>query len=91
MGTVAEGMIEKLTARFSPTKIELRDDSSRHAGHGGAHPDGESHFSLTIESDAFTGLNRVQRQRLVYGALAEELKARVHALSVTALAPGEAA
>lgn len=89
MGAIAEGMIEKLNARFSPTKIDLRDDSSRHAGHSGAHPGGESHFSLTIESAAFAGLNRVQRQRLVYGALAEELKERVHALSVTALAPGE--
>jgi BolA protein len=89
MGAVADLMHEKLTAAFSPSRLDITDDSSRHAGHAGAREGGESHFSVTIESAAFAGASRVQRQRMVYGALAEELAGPVHALSLTALAPGE--
>ena len=66
----------KLTGRFVPTRLEIIDDSHRHAGHAGARPGGETHFTVTIVSDAFTGLSRVARQRLVYETLAEELAAR---------------
>ena len=89
MGAIAEAMRAKLTAAFSPTRLDIADDSARHAGHAGARPGGESHFSVTIESAAFAGASRVARQRMVYGALADELAGPVHALSVTALAPGE--
>ena len=63
---------------------------ARHAGHAGAHPGGESHFTVTIVSPAFEGLSRLERQRRVYAALSEELAGPVHALSVKALTPGEA-
>ncbi len=63
------------------------DESHRHAGHAGARPEGETHFTVTIVSAAFAGLNRVARQRLVYETLADELATRVHALSLTTLAP----
>ena len=89
MGAVADLMHKKLAAAFSPSRLDITDDSSRHAGHAGAREGGESHFNVTIESVAFAGASRVQRQRMVYGALAEELAGPVHALSVTALAPGE--
>jgi BolA protein len=78
----------KLRAAFSPSKLELSDESARHAGH--AHAGVESHFNLTIESAAFAGVSRLARQRLVMGALADELAGPVHALSIRALAPGEA-
>lgn len=87
--TVAEAMQAKLAARFAPLRLDIVDDSHRHAGHAGAHPEGESHFTVTIVSDAFAGLSRVARQRLVYQALAEELATRVHALSLRALTPNE--
>jgi BolA protein len=90
MGAVAETIREKLAAAFSPTKLDIQDDSARHHGHAGARPGGESHFSVVIEAPVFEGMGRVQRQRAVYGALAEELAGPVHALSVQALAPGEA-
>jgi BolA protein len=90
MRAVAETLSRKLTAAFAPVHLQIDDDSARHAGHAGAHPGGESHFNVTIESAAFAGLSRVARQRLVYAALAEELAGPVHALSVKALAPGEA-
>jgi BolA protein len=89
MGAVTESLQRKLAAAFTPTRLQVDDDSSRHAGHAGAHPGGESHFNVTIESAAFAGVSRVQRQRMVYAAVAEELAGPVHALSVKALAPGE--
>ena len=87
--TVAETMRRKLTDRFAPTRLEIVDESHRHAGHAGARPGGESHFTVTIVSDAFTGLSRVMRQRLVYETLAEELRGPVHALALSTLAPAE--
>jgi BolA family transcriptional regulator, general stress-responsive regulator len=87
--TVAETIRGKLNARFAPIRLEIIDDSHRHAGHAGARPEGETHFAVTIVSAAFAGLGRVARQRLVYETLANELATRVHALSLTTLAPGE--
>ena len=89
MGAVTEVMRKKLSAAFSPDRLEIEDDSARHHGHAGATPGGESHFNVVIEAPAFTGMGRVQRQRAVYAALSEELAGQVHALSVRALAPGE--
>jgi len=89
MGVVAETLRKKLSVAFSPDRLEIEDDSGRHHGHAGASPSGESHFNVVIEAPAFKGMGRVQRQRAVYAALAEELSGPVHALSVKALAPGE--
>jgi BolA protein len=90
---VAETMRQKLTARFAPTRLEIVDDSERHIGHaghpGGAGQGGETHFTVTVVSAAFAGLGRIARQRLVYETLADELKAGVHALALTTLAPDE--
>ena len=87
--SVAAAIREKLTARFAPIRLEIIDESHRHAGHAGARPEGETHFTVTIVSATFAGLPRVARQRLVYQTLADELATRVHALSLTTLAPGE--
>ncbi len=87
---VAERMRRKLTDALTPTRLELIDDSHRHVGHAGARPEGETHFTLEIVSKAFTGLSHVQRQRLVYQVLADELAGRVHALSLKTLTPAEA-
>lgn len=82
-------MLKRLQAALSPTRVELVDDSEKHRGHGGYNPSGESHFSLTIESAAFAGKSRIERQRLVHSALGELVGERVHALSIKARAPGE--
>jgi BolA family transcriptional regulator, general stress-responsive regulator len=87
--TVAETIRRKLTERLAPSRLEIVDESHRHAGHAGARPEGETHFAVTIAAAEFTGLNRVARQRLVYDILADELASRVHALSLTTLAPDE--
>lgn len=82
-------MLARLGSALSPTRIALIDDSERHRGHGGYHPAGESHFTLEIESSAFAGKTRVQRQRMVYAALGDLMHERVHALSIRASAPEE--
>jgi len=89
MGAVSDAIEAKLTTAFSPTRLEVVDDSARHQGHAGHREGGESHFNLTIEAEAFVGKGRVARQRLIFQALAEEMAGPVHALSIVALAPGE--
>ena len=80
---------EKLKAALAPLVLEITDDSHRHAGHAGARPEGETHFAVLIVSMQFQGKSRVERQRLVYGILRDELAGPVHALSLTTKAPGE--
>ena len=88
-GPIANEMLRRLNSALSPTFIDLTDDSEQHRGHGGYNPAGESHFTLVIESVAFAGKSRVERQRMVYSALGELMESRVHALSIRATAPGE--
>ena len=88
-GPVATEMLRRLHSSLSPSRIELIDDSEQHRGHGGFNPAGESHFSLTIESAAFAGKSRVERQRMVYAALGDLMNERVHALTIKARARGE--
>ncbi len=88
----------KLEAAFAPVSLEIVNESHLHAGH---HHDtshhaafdgtGETHFRVKLVSDAFTGRGRVDRHRAVNAALAEELKAGVHALAIEARAPDEPA
>ena len=87
-GPVAAEMLRRLHSSLAPARIELVDDSEQHRGHGGYNPAGESHFTLDIESAAFAGKSRVERQRMVYRALGELMDARVHALQIRARAPG---
>jgi BolA protein len=76
-------------AVLQPLALELVDQSEAHRGHAGWRDGGETHFDLTVVSAAFAGKSRVQRQRLVLGALKEEFEAGLHALSIQARAPGE--
>lgn len=87
LGPVGLNISAKLTAAFSPQKLEVIDESHQHAGHSGARPDGESHFRVRIVAEAFHGKSRVDRHRMVNAALAVELKERVHALAIEAAAP----
>ena len=88
-GPVAIEMLRRLNSALTPSRVELIDDSEQHRGHGGYNPAGESHFTLRIESSAFAGKNRVERQRMIYAALGDLMRERVHALSIRANAPGE--
>ena len=88
--STADRIEAKLTAALAPSRLDIVDESAQHAGHVGARAEGETHFRLTVVSDAFASKTRVERQRLVYQILAEELAGGVHALALKTLAPDEA-
>jgi BolA protein len=88
---VTENIKQKLTAQFAPQALTVTDESARHEGHAGHRPGGETHFDVRIVSAQFEGLSRVERQRRIYAALEAEFRAGLHALSLKALTPTEAA
>lgn len=83
-------MLALLQAAFAPAQVELHDDSAQHAGHGGARPGGETHYSVRIVSPSFAGQSRVARSRAAHDALADEFASGLHALSLRLLTPEEA-
>ena len=83
-------MEKQLAAQFAPALLEVRDDSASHAGHAGARPGGETHYTVRLVSPAFEGLSRVARQRLVYQTLREEFDRGLHARSLELKTPAEA-
>ncbi len=88
MGTrVAEEIEDLLRAAFAPTRLEVINDSARHSGHAGDDGSGESHFTIVIESAAFAGISRLERQRMVNRALGDIPGQRVHALAIRASVP----
>ncbi|MEO6091703.1 MAG: BolA family protein [Novosphingobium sp.] len=89
-GPLAEEITRLLTQRFAPTRLAVINDTARHHGHAGDDGSGESHFTVEIESAAFAGVTRLQRQRMVNAALGDIPGQRVHALAIRARAPGEA-
>ncbi len=72
-----------LRAAFAPAVLQITDESARHAGHSGARPEGETHFSVLVVADAFRGMSRVARSRAVHAALSAELAGGLHALTLT--------
>ena len=88
--TRADRIARTLSAAFAPAEIAVVDDSHRHAGHAGAAPGGETHYSVRVVSPAFAGLNRVARSRAVHEALAAEFQGGLHALALTLRTPEEA-
>lgn len=79
---VKDEIQQKLTEAFSPSQLEVVDDSERHRGHAGYQEGGESHFNVLIRAGAFAAMNRVARHRAVHQALGAKLVARIHALSL---------
>lgn len=88
-GQVHAEIETRLAAAFSPTNLIVSNDSASHSGHMGDDGTGESHFSVEIESTAFAGVARLERQRMVNRALGDLPGQRVHALAIKARAPGE--
>lgn len=81
-------LLRQRLTELSPTRLELIDDSALHAGHEGA-KSGGGHYRLLIVSAVFAGKSTVARHRLVYGALGELMRDKIHALSIKSLAPDE--
>ncbi|WP_188818671.1 BolA family protein [Novosphingobium indicum] len=88
-GPLAQEMRQLLTAALEPTQLDIINDSASHSGHMGDDGSGESHFTIVIESAKFAGVSRLQRQRMVNGALGDIPGERVHAIAIKARAPGE--
>ena len=88
-GSISEEMTGLLTKAFAPSKLDVINDSAQHSGHAGDDGSGESHFTVIVESEAFAGVSRLQRQRMVNAALGDIPGERVHALAIKASAPGE--
>jgi len=82
---------DAISAAFAPAEVTVVDDSHRHAGHAGAQPGGETHYSVKVVSPAFAGMNRVARSRAVHAALGAEFAAGLHALALELRTPEEAA
>ncbi|HEX7782776.1 MAG TPA: BolA family protein [Sphingobium sp.] len=89
-GPVATEIEARLRAALNPARLAVIDDSEKHRGHAGHDGSGESHFTVEVVADAFTGQSRVARQRMVNAALSELLRDKVHALAIKARAPQEA-
>ena len=88
-GTFQSEIESLLTSTFAPSRLEVINDSAKHHGHAGDDGSGESHFTVVIESAAFAGKSRLERQRMVNAALGDIPGQRVHALAIRASAPGE--
>jgi BolA protein len=89
-GPMASEIENRLIAALSPDVLEVINDSAKHSGHMGDDGSGESHFTVVIESAAFTGKSRLERQRMVNAALGDLPGQKVHAMAIKARAPGEA-
>jgi BolA family transcriptional regulator, general stress-responsive regulator len=79
---IREAIVQKLSARFAPSHLEVIDESSRHQGHAGSRPEGETHFRIRIVADSLFGKTRVAQHRAIMEALDVELKSGVHALAI---------
>lgn len=82
-------MRQALQSSLAPLSLEIIDDGARHAGHPGARAGG--HYKVSLVAEAFRGRSALERHRLVYDALAPLLQGSVHALNISARAPGEGA
>lgn len=89
--SVRDDIEKKLSLKFTPSHLEVLDDSEKHRGHAGSRPGGETHFRVRIASRELDGLSRVAQHRAVMETLDTELKSGVHALAIEVLKSGAAA
>jgi BolA protein len=85
--SVRDTIAEKLSVKFTPTHLEVIDESEKHRGHGGYREGGGTHFRVRIASPEFTGKSRLAQHRAVMEVLDAELKGGVHALAVEVVSP----
>lgn len=90
LGPVGQELERRLRAGLSPARLAVINDSAKHRGHMGDDGSGESHFTVEVEADAFAGLSRLARQRLVNDAIGDLVRdGTIHALAIRASVPGE--
>jgi BolA protein len=86
--SVRDTIAQKLSQKFSPTHLEVIDESSRHQGHAGWREGGETHFRIRIAAADFAGKTRLAQHRAVMETLEPDLKGGVHALAIEVLPTG---
>jgi BolA protein len=86
---IKERIKAKLEAGLSPSRLDVEDESHLHAGHAGARAGGETHYRITVASASFSGKGRVERHRMVYALLGDEIAQGVHALALHLQAPDD--
>jgi BolA protein len=89
--SVRDDIEKKLSLKFTPSHLEVLDESEKHRGHGGSRPGGETHFRVRISSPQLDSLTRVAQHRAVMETLDTELKSGVHALAIEVVRSGAAA
>jgi BolA protein len=72
---------ERLQNAFSPTHLEVIDDSHKHVGHAGAEG-GAGHYKVIIQADIFKGKSRVDIHREIYRVLNDMIPHEIHALQI---------
>ena len=87
MSKRADRIRNTLLSAFAPAEVEVIDDSHHHAGHAGARPGDETHYTVRVVSPAFAGLTRVAQHKLVYDALGGRMGGVLHALALTTGVP----
>jgi BolA protein len=80
--SVKDEIYERLSAAFSPTELDVVDDSESHRGHAGFQDGGESHFNVKIRAQVFEGMTRIKRHRAVHDAIGKDIVSRIHALAL---------
>lgn len=92
MGGATEATREKIERKMKEALraifVEVIDESWKHAGHAGA-ASGGGHFILQVVSDCFDGISLLDRNRMVFSILKDEMGREIHALTIKAAAPNE--
>lgn len=81
-------MIRDKLAPLAPERLEIKDESTRHAGHEGA-KGGGGHYQLTIISAQFVGKTLIARHRMINELLGNMMQKEIHAISIKAYTPDE--
>ncbi|MBX2834080.1 MAG: BolA family transcriptional regulator [Micavibrio sp.] len=81
--SVEQEIRRKIVQEFSPSRLEIINESSKHKGHAGDNGTGESHFKLIIASKTFYGKSKIECHTLIYSCLKELMDSKIHALSIT--------
>lgn len=87
--SVRDLLTRRIEEALSPVSLAVIDESDDHIGHGGWREGGETHFRVEVVAEAFRGKGRVERHRMINALAADAFASGLHALAVTARAPGE--
>lgn len=86
----SDSLKDKLTQHFSPSHLNVVDNSYQHAGHNEEAKKGGTHFSVEMVSEKFAGLSLIKRHRLVNDLFKEAFNTTpLHALELRLLSPEE--